>query len=488
MHDPDPTPGDGLDELEDIPDEELVIPAEGEPEPSPAITRRVDLTQGHLLRQISLLAWPIVAGSFLQWLMGVVDIKMVGTLGPAAIAAVGTSREAIFTFLTLVFAVATGAQVMTARYMGQHDPDRAACVCRQAIILSVIFGVVIAPAGYFFAGSLLSALGARGETLAEGTAYMQTFFLGTIPLLLGFMLTSSLQGAGDTLTPLYVLVGVVGSNILLNWMLIFGVGPFPAMGVVGAAWGTVIARAISGLVLLWIVASGRFALHVPLIDRWRIDLALWGKMFYIGVPSSIESFARNMGFLALFWILNQTDAGRMAVAGYTISVQIRMFGVMFGLALMSAAMTAVSQNMGAQDVERAERSGWTITGISSATMTAMALGSILLAGPLIRFFTDSPDTIHWGVISLIVLSLSLPFTGLSMGCSGSLRGAGDTLSPLYATLIFTAVLGPGLAYLLTVPLNAGPLGAWIGLAVGTVLQSLMVAWIFRRGHWKHIKL
>lgn len=481
-------PADEADEIEQRPAGELVIPPEGEPEPPPAVTRRVDLTQGHLLRQIVRLSWPIVTASFLQWLMGVVDIKMVGTLGPYAIAAVGTSREAIFTFLTLIFAVATGTQVMTARYMGEHNRQRAADTCRQSIILSVIFGLVIAPAGLILSGSLLSALGAEGETLAVGTLYMQVFFLGTLPLLLGFMLTSALQGAGDTLTPLYVLIGIVAANIALNWALIFGVGPFPALGVVGAAWGTVIARTLGSAVLLWMIASGKFALHVPLIDRWRIDLDLWRKIFYIGIPSSIEGFARNLGFLAIFWILNQTDAGRMAVAGYAISGQIRMFGVMFGLALMSAAMTAVSQNMGARDPARAERSGWTITGVSTAVMTAMALGSIVFAHPLIVFFTDSMEAVHWGVISLIVLSLSLPFTGLSMGCSGSLRGAGDTLSPLYATMIFSTCVGPALAYLLTVIVGAGPIGAWIGISVGTVLQALMVAAIFKRGRWKQIML
>ena len=480
-------PDEGED-LSDIPDDQLIIPAEGEPEPSPAVTRRVDLTRGNLLRQIAFLSWPIVAASFLQWLIGVVDIRMVGILGPAAIAAVGTSREAIFTFLTLIFAVATGAQVMTARYMGQQDPERAADICRQAIILSLIFGVILAPAGYLLAGHLLNALGARGETLTDGTLYMQVFFLGTIPLLLGFMLTSSLQGAGDTLTPLYVLVGVVITNILLNWLLIFGIGPFPALGVVGAAWGSVIARTLGSAVLLWIIASGKFALHVPITNHWRIDLSHWRSMFYIGIPSSIEGFARNLGFLAVFWILNQTDAGRLAVAGYTISGQIRMFGVMFGLALMSAAMTAVSQNMGARDPSRAERSGWTITGVSAAAMGVMALVSILLAYPLIGFFTDNIDTIHWGVVSLIVLSLSLPFTGLSMGCSGSLRGAGDTMSPLYATVIFTSIFGPGLAYLMTVNFAMGPIGAWIGISAGTVLQALMVAWIFKRGKWKQIEL
>ena len=488
MDDPGQHSTDEVEDIETIPDQELVIPAEGEPEPAPAVTRRVDMTRGHLLRQIVRLSWPIVAGSFVHWLMGVVDIKMVGTLGPAAIAAVGTSREAIFTFLTLIFAVATGAQVMTARYMGQHDPEKAADVCRQAVILGVIMTMILGPACYFLSGHLLALLGAQGETLTEGTRYMQTFFIGTLPLLLGFMLTSSLQGAGDTLTPLYVNVGTVAANIVLNWVFIFGVGPVPAMGVVGAAWGTVIARTFAGVAFLWVITSGKFALHLPIRSRWAIDLSLWRKMFYIGVPSSIEGFARNMGFLSLFWILNQTDAGRMAVAGYTIAVQIRMFGVMFGLALMSAAMTAVSQNMGAEDPDRAEKSGWTIIAISAGVMGAMGLTQILLGEPLIRFFTDSADTIHWGVIALVVLSLSLPFTGLSMGCAGSLRGAGDTLSPLYATLIFTTVVGPGTAYLLTVVMALGPIGAWIGLAVGGLLQSLMVAAIFKRGKWKQIEL
>ena len=475
---------DALDDL----DQDCVVPAEGEPEPPPAVTRRVDLTQGHLLKQIVLLSWPIVAGSFLQWLMGVVDMKMVGTLGPAPIAAVGTSRDAIFTFLTLIFAVATGTQVMTARYMGERNPQRAADVARQAIILAVLCGLVLAPAGYFLSDNLLARLGAETETLALGSGYMRTFFIGTVPLLLGFMLSAALQGAGDSLTPLYVNLGVVGANIVLNYMLIFGVGPFPELGVIGAAWGTVIARTLAGLALFIIVVSGKFALHVPLRGRWRIDFDLWRKVFYIGVPSSIEGFARNMGFLSLFWILNKTAAGQMAVAGYAISVQIRMFGVMFGLALMSAAMTAVSQNMGAGDVERAEKSGWTICGISTGAMALMGLGSILLASPLIRFFTDSADAIHWGIVSLVVLSISLPFTGLSMGCAGSLRGAGDTLSPLYATIIFTTFVGPILAYVLTVTLGYGPIGAWIGVAIGGLLQSLMVAWIFKRAKWKQIVL
>ncbi|MFP4249107.1 MAG: MATE family efflux transporter [Armatimonadota bacterium] len=459
-----------------------------EPPANPALRRRVDLTEGNLLRKIVLLAWPIVVGSFLQWVMGVADIKMVGKLGPEAIAAVGQSRTAIFTFMTIIFAVATGTQVLAARYMGERNPEGASDVTRQALILSVLFGIIIIPAGYLFSPGVVSMMGAEGAVHEAATEYMRVYFFGAISLMINFFTISALRGAGDTLTPLWVLLGINSGNILFDWLLIFGIGPFPELGVAGAAWAVVISRTIGAIIQIWIVTCGRFAIQMPLIARWRADLALWGKMFYIGVPSSIEGFSRNMAFLAIFWILNQTDAGRVAVAGYTVSMQLRLFGVMFGLALMSAAMTAVSQNMGADDVKRAERSGWTVTWISVAATALMGIVFISLSPWLIRFFTDDAETIRWGVIALVTLSIALPFTGASMGLAGSLRGAGDTLSPLYVTVACVSVLAPGLAYLLTVVLGFGPMGAWIGLTIAWMLQAVTLGLIFKRGKWKHIKL
>ncbi len=491
QEDPADTPAEDNSEQEPDPAPSCP-PGDGTVEEPPVTTdgaqRRVDLTEGHLLRKIALLAWPIVAASFLNWVMGIADIKMVGKLGPEAIAAVGQSRSAIFTFMTIIFAVATGTQVLSARYMGEGNQQRASDVARQAIILSVLFGIVIIPLGYFFSPSVVSMMGAEGAVHDAATGYMRAYFFGAISLMLNFMVISALRGAGDTLTPLWVLLGINSGNILFDWLFIFGVGPFPELGVEGAAWAVVTSRTIGALIQLWIVSSGKFAIQMKLLARWRADIELWGKMFYIGVPSSIQGFTRNLAFLTIFWILNQTDAGRIAVAGYTVSMQLRMFGVMFGLALMSAAMTAVSQNMGADDPRRAERSGWTVTWISVGATTLMALIFMGLSHWLIRFFTDDPDTIRWGVLALITLSAALPFTGASMGFSGSLRGAGDTMSPLYASLIFVTVLGPGLAYLLTVVLGYGPLGAWIGLAIAWSMQAFMVGAIFKRGKWKQIKL
>lgn len=460
----------------------------GPPAPARRLGSRIDLTQGSLLRGIVRLSWPIVAGAFLNWLMGIADIKMVGYLGPEAIAAVGTSRGAIFTLMAIIFALSTGTQVLVARYTGEGDHDRVANVTRQAVILSVGFGVLLVPAGLWLSGPLLEALGAEGAVLAQGTAYMHAYFWGSVALMINFMIPAALNGAGDTLTPLLALVFVNAAHILLEWLLIFGVGPFPELGVAGAAWAVVASRSAAAVVMLWIVTSARFAIHMPVFSGWRVDLEAWGKMFYIGVPSSIQGFTRNLAYLLVLAVLNATPAASFAVAGYTVCGQIQMVAVMIGLALMSAAMTAVGQNMGAGDTARAERCGWTVMRIS--VVASVLLAGVFIGGSrwFIGFFTSDAEAMRWGVASLVWLSLALPFQMAGMAFSGALRGAGDTMSPLYASLLCTSVIGPALAWLLTIPLGMGPDGAWVGLTVALVLQAFVIGWLFKRGRWKQIRL
>ena len=234
--------------------------------------------------------------------------------------------------------------------------------------------------------------------------------------------------------------------------------------------------------------DGERAHLMRVLTGWRIDLATWGKMFYLGVPSSIQGLTRNLAYLMLLAILNSTDAGARAVAGYTICGQIQMVGLMVGLAFMSAAMTAMSQNMGARDVARAERSCWTVVKISTISVAALAAAFIATGPWLIGFFTTDQEAMHWGRVSLNILSAVLPFMAIGMAFSGALRGAGDTMSPLYTSLLCTSGIGPGLAWLFTVVLGAGPTGAWWGLAVGIILQALLLTWIFRRGRWRDIRI
>jgi len=177
-----------------------------------------------------------------------------------------------------------------------------------------------------------------------------------------------------------------------------------------------------------------------------------------------------------------------AISGYVICGQVQMIGVMVGLALMSAAMTAVGQNLGADNAKRAERACWSVVYISALSASVLAAAYIIFARPLIGFFTQDPQAVHWGFVSLVMLSSVLPFVTVSMAFSGGLRGAGDTLSPLWATLICSTGIGPALAYTMAVSLRVGPTGAWLGLAIAIIVQAFIVGAIFKRGKWKRIKL
>ena len=455
---------------------------------APAVIRKgaVDLTQGHLLRGIWLLSWPIVTGSVLNWLMGVADIKMVGQLGPEAIAAVGQSQNVMFLVMALVLAVATGTQVLVARHTGAREPDKAAEVARQTILMCVAAGLIITPVGLLVSRGALQLLGATGEALDLGSVYMRICFWGAIGMNANFLLTSALQGAGDTRTPLKLLIWMNVLHIGIEWALIFGIGPFPALGVAGAAWAVVISRLITAGWMVWIITCGRYAITVPLRGSWRPDWAIWGRMLYIGVPSSLQGLTRSLGYAVLVYVLNHTDAGVLAVTGHTEAGQWNALGIFAGLAMMTAAMTAVSQNMGARNPARAEQSCYQVARISLTMSSVLAGLCIVFATPLIAFFTDDPQARHWGVWALVIISASQPFATLSMAFSGGLRGAGDTLSPLWATVVCTLVIGPVLGYVLALNLGMGPVGAWLGLVAAMVSQAAITWAIFRRGRWKSI--
>lgn len=449
---------------------------------------RVDLTQGHLLRGIVVLSWPIVTGAALNWLMGVADIKMVGSLGAHAIAAVGQSQGIIFTVQFVVFAVATGTQVLVARYTGACRPDRVAEVTRQSIIIAFLTGLPLIPIGLLVSRTLLIWLGATGEALDQGVIYTHAMFWGSVGMMLNFLLASSLQGAGDTITPLLMLVWINVAHIGLEYLMIFGIGPFPEMGVAGAAWAVVITRGLAAVVMLWVVMSGRYAVVVPWRGPWHIDWSIWGKMFYIGTPSSIQGLVRNLGYAALIAILNRTAGGEYAVAGHVTAGQWSALGIFVGLAMMTAAMTAVGQNMGAKNPRRAERSCWSVVMISSVSSAALGLLCVIFARPLVSFFTDDPRALYWGHWALIYIAASLPFATISMAFSGGLRGAGDTLSPLWATLIGTLAIAPVLGWYLALHTSVGPVGVWIGMAVSMLAQALYTGYVFQLGHWKKIEL
>lgn len=447
------------------------------------------MTQGLLLRQILYLSWPIVAASLLQVAVGIADIKMVGALGPDAIAAVGMARAIMFTLITIVFAVSTGVQVLVAQYSGKGDTDNANATVKQGLMLAfVATAAVLTPAGLVLSEWLMVRLGATQVVAAHGVPYLQILFGGMLFMVLSFVVTAALQGAGDTLTPLILLLCANALNVLLNYALIFGVGPFPRLGVPGAAVGTVVSRFLAALAALAILLSGRFVVALHLRRSWAIRRDLWGRILYLGIPASIQGFTRSIAFMALIRILSLTAAGMYAISGYTIAGQIRSVTILVGLALMAAATTAVGQNVGAGDRDRAAASGWLSARLAAGLSIVAAITYALLAARLIRLFSTDVQVIRIGTEALVVLAVSEPFLTAAMSLSGSLRGAGDSYSPLYVSLLCTSIMAPLSCYLLAIVWGMGTVGVWIGFDIATVAQLLILAWRFNQGRWRQIQL
>ncbi len=449
----------------------------------------MDMTRGSLLRQTVYLSWPIVAASLLQVAVGIADIKMVGVLGPEPIAAVGMARTVIFTLVALVFAVSTGVQVLVAQYSGRGDQITADRVVKQGLVVATVITLaVITPVGAIFSESILRLLGANQQVLVHGTPYLQIMFAGMLFLVLSFIITAALQGAGDTLTPLILLLVANVLNIALNYLLIFGVGPFPRLGVPGAAVASIAARTLTTLAGLAVLISGRFAVTLRIRSSWALRWVLIRKIFYLGIPASIQGFTRNVAFMALIKILSLTAAGVYAISAWTIAGQIRAVTIMVGLALMAAATTAVGQNVGADNYRRAQSAGWLSAKLAAGLSVGAALGYALLARMLMQLFTDDSHVIAVGVQALVVLAISEPFLTAGMSLSGSLRGAGDTYMPLYASLICTSVLAPLAAYVLAISLGLGTLGVWIGFDLAIAAQFALLTWKFADGYWKDLSV
>lgn len=447
------------------------------------------MTQGRLLRQIVYLSWPIVTASLLQVAVGIADIKMVGVIGPDAIAAVGMARVVVFTLIAIVFAAATGVQVLVAQYSGRGDRANADATVKQGLIqIAGASVVVITPVGLVLSRWIMVWLGATESVMAHGVPYLQILFGGMLFIMLSFVITAALQGAGDTLTPLILLLFANALNILLNYLFIFGVGPFPRMGVPGAGVGTVISRFLAALAGLIILASGRFAVTLYLRRSWAIRWDLWRKIFYVGIPASIQGFTRNIAFMIIIKILSLTAAGMYAVSAYTVAGQIRGVTILVGLALMAAATTAVGQNVGAGDTQRAAASGWLSAKIAAALSVLAAITYALVAPWLISLFSTDAEVIRIGTQALVVLAVSEPFLTAAMSLSGSLRGAGDSYSPLYISLLCTSFLGPLTCYLLAITLGMGTLGVWIGFDIAMVAQLVILAGRFNQGRWQQIRL
>jgi putative MATE family efflux protein len=440
-----------------------------------------DYTVGPVGRAILLLAIPMVLEMLMESIFAVVDIFWVAHLGAEAIATVGLTES----MLTLMYAVAIGlgigATAMVARRIGEHNPDGAARAAVQAILLGLVVSLVFAIVGVYLAGDLLAAMGGSPWVLQNGSGFTKVMFAGNATILLLFLINAIFRGAGDAAIAMRVLWLANAINIILGPCFIFGLGPFPKLGVVGAAVATTIGRGTGVLYALsrLVRSGGRFDI---LRRHIRLEPSLMARLLRLSATGTFQVFIGMASWIGLIRTLS--SFGSDAVAGYTIGVRVIIFALLPSFGMANAAATMVGQALGARKPDRAERAVWKAGFYNMIVLGIVGVLFVLFANQIIGIFTSDPLVKPYGVDCLRIVSCGFLFYAYGMVLTQSFNGAGDTWTPTIINLFVFWLWELPLAYLLAIWAGLGPRGVFIAITVAFSTLALVSGLVFRRGGWK----
>lgn len=440
-----------------------------------------DYTSGGIGRAVLLLAIPMMLEMAMESVFAVVDIFFVASLGPNAVAAVGLT-EAV---LTLLYAVAVGLSMavtaLVARRIGAGNSDAAAIVAGQTIWLGVATAVVVAAVGIAFADDLLRLMGATPEVIATGTGYTTLMLGGSITILLLFLLNAVLRGAGNAALAMRVLWLANGINIVLCPCFIYGVGPFPELGVTGAAVATNIGRGVGVLCALYYLTGGRGRVALGL-SHLRVVLPVLSSLLRVSAGGVMQFLIATSSYIVLMRVVS--EYGSAAIAGYTIGIRIIMFTFLPSWGLSNAAATLVGQNLGAGRPDRAERSVWVTAKYNVLFLVSIAIVFIALADRIVGIFTADPEVLSYGAACLTIISYGYGFYAVGLIVVQAFNGAGDTSTPTWMNLLCFWLLQLPLAYALAKWLALGPHGVFWAAAIAESTLAVVAFLVFRRGAWK----
>jgi putative MATE family efflux protein len=440
-----------------------------------------DFTEGKLSRAILLLSIPAVLEMVMESVFVIVDIYFVSKLGANAVATVGITESVV----TIIYAIAIGLGMattsMVSRRIGEKKPDAASVIAFQAILTGLIVSLFVGLPGAIFAKNLLNAMGASREIIDQMSGYTRIMLGGNVVIMMLFIINAIFRSAGDAAVAMRVLwIGNI-INVILDPCLIFGLGPFPHMGVTGAALATNIGRGTAVLVQFYLLFSGTKRIKLSrkhIMVNFRIML----KLLKLSVGSIGQNLIGTTSWIALVRILS--TFGSEVVAGYTIAIRIIGFTILPSWGISNAASTLVGQNLGANKPERAERSVW-VTGWVNMILLGV-IGAVFVISPevFIRMFINNENVVKSGILGLRIISIGFISYGLGMVLVNSFNGAGDTSTPLKINIFAFWMVEIPLAWLLAIKAGLDETGVFIAIVVAESLMTFIAWVVFRRGKWK----
>jgi putative MATE family efflux protein len=440
-----------------------------------------DYTQGSIGRAIVLLSIPMVLEMSMESLFAVVDIFFVSKLGSDAAATVGLTES----MLTIIYALAIGlsmaATAMVARRVGEKDLAGARVAAVQAIALGLLLAAPISLAGVLWAPDLLRLMGAPESVVATGAGYTAVMFGCSFVIFLLFLINAIFRGAGDPVVSMRSLWLANLLNIGLCPSFVFGWGPFPELGVLGAAVGTTIGRGAGVLYQIWALQRGSSRIVLGLADL-KIHWEVIARLARVAAPAMFQFLIATASWLGLVRII--AIFGSSALAGYTIAIRVVIFTILPSWGLSNAAATLVGQNLGAGRPDRAERSVWQAGFYNMLFLGLVGIVFLIFAERILGFFTSDPEVLRYGVSCLRICSYGYPAYAWGMVMVQAFNGAGDTWTPTWINLGCYWLFQIPFAWSLALPLGLGTTGVFVAIAVAESMLAVAGMLAFRRGRWK----
>ena len=446
---------------------------------------QIDYTTAPVGRAVIMLAVPMVLEMAMESVFAIVNVFWVARLGAQATATVGLTESMLTLIYTAAMGLSIGATALVSRRVGENDPSGASRAAGQSILLGILAAAAIAAIFAPMAPSLLRLMGASPDVIAGGSGYTRLMLGGNVTIVLLFLINAVFRGSGDAAVAMRVLWLGNAINLVLDPCFIFGLGPFPELGVTGAAVSTNIGRGTAVLYQLIILARASGRVRVALRDlAW--DFAILKTVLRLSGSGTLQILIGTASYVGIVRIISLF--GSSAVAGYTIGIRVIIFALLPAFGISNAAATMVGQNLGAKRPDRAEKAVWTAARYNMVCLGLVGLVFILLAEPIARLFTSEPDVLFEAVNCLRIVSLGFVFYGAGMVLTQAFNGAGSTWTPTIINLFVFWLWEIPLAWVLSSTLELGPGGVFIAMAIGYSSLAIVSGAIFRRGKWKEARV
>ena len=462
--------------------------------PATKDARRYDrsIVDGPLAPAVWKIAWPTMLTNIIGGLQGIIDHAMVGNLvGYTGNAAIGVSWQIFIIVIVFISSLFTGMSVLVSRFVGAGDEDKADRTVYQAFLVAVVlsFGI-IAPVGYFVSPWLLDFVNAAPAVHDQALPFIRIMFLFSGGMMLFFMLGIALRSAGDARTPMILGVVMTALNVVLNVVLIRGLGPIPAFGTKGAAMGTCIASGVVSIYSLYYLWKGKWVVAFPRHHGYAPDWTIIRSLFRFGLPTGIQGIAMNVGGVLMLSFIGSLRESAAAQAAFAVSYS-QLFSLITwtSVGLMGAAAAVAGQNLGAGKPERSEAAVHVAAryGLTGAAL----IGALFLFFPaqlLGIFGMHGGPVVALGVQLLHILSVSGLFIAVALTYTGGLQGTGDTKSPLYISIISQVIVPLGICFVLQRTSHLDPIDIWIAILIGHMTRCALSVLRFRQGRWRSIRV